>query len=161
MSNVFWYYMGRVAQHVQVDGESRLISPHSYFLASAGQKFPPRIASLFKQKQPPPDVRKQFEVAGMIASEHREKIAQETRRAEREKAEALKFREEARRKGEKPVERLPLGEAIKEEGKKDPQSEEEPQPKSEKPRSRRRKRGHEFGRAVEEEDKTEDQGEES
>ena len=46
-NSVFWYHVGRVAVHVQIEGESKLISPHSFFLAPAAQKFPPRLANLF------------------------------------------------------------------------------------------------------------------
>jgi len=159
MSNVFWYYVGRAAQHVHIDGESRLISPHSFFLAPAAQKFPPHVANQFKRKNPPDELRKRFELAGVIASEHQQKVAQETEAAEREKAEAKKLRDEARRHGQVAVERMPLSDAIKEEGKKSPKPEPEEveQPKESKAERRKRRRGQVQGN----EETKEEQGDES
>jgi hypothetical protein len=166
-NNVFWYYMGRVAVHVQIEGESKLISPYSFFLASAGQKFPQRVANLFKRKEPSAEIRQRFEKGGLIAAERKKQIDKETQAADHAKAEAEKARAAARRKGNSAPEKLPLADAVSEEGKKDPKSESKPdEPPKNETRAERKKRikaeKEAARKAAEEADKTtEEQGDES
>jgi len=135
---IFWYHLGKRATTVEIDGEIKLISPHSYFLAPSTQKFPPAKVRLFKKKQPPKDTVERFKASETIRREYKDKLDDETATALAMKKEEAKVSRKSRR-GERTAKKMSMGESVEEQGAKQPPKKGSSEPKSESKSSKKDK----------------------
>lgn len=104
--NVFWYFVGNRVEHLVLDGQPSLVTPHTYFMAPEGMVFPVHSRHLFKRKNPPAEIAERFGVAPVVAAERAKVIEVQT-------AEIEKAKEDAPREGQS-KDPLPFEKAIKE-----------------------------------------------